>query len=196
MDRVQLKSLAKEQIKGKIWNLLAVMLIIFVITWAASLILGAIPYVGVLIATVAVIPLTVSQMRIYLAIAKEDKKPQIADTFSGYDDFWSAVKVYLLACVYITLWSLLLIIPGIIKAISYSQIFYILAENKGMSARAAINSSKEMMEGHKMDYFILGLSFVGWAIVGMITCGIAYIWVMPYMQATYTNFYNSIKPKA
>ncbi len=196
MDRIQLKSLAKEQIKGKIWNLLAVMLIIYVITWAASLILGRVPYVGALIATVAVIPFSLSLARIYLAVVNEDKKPQIVDAFVGYDDLWSAIKTFLLMYVLLSLWMLLLIVPGIIKALSYSQAYYILAENKGMSAREAINRSKEMMEGHKMDLFILELSFIGWGIVGLITLGVAYIWIMPYMQATYANFYNSIKPKA
>ena len=195
MDRVQLKSMAKEQIKGKIWNLLAVMLIIYVIIWAASLILGMIPYVGALLGAVVVMPMTISLIRIYLAVVNEDKKPQIADAFGGYDDAWSAIKVSLLVTAFTYLWSLLFIVPGIIKYCSYSQAYYILAENKGMSAIEAINRSKAMMEGHKMDFFILGLSFIGWGIVGLITLGVAYIWIMPYMQATYTNFYNSIKPK-
>lgn len=196
MDRIQLKSMAKEQIKGKIWNLLAVMLIVYVIAWAAGLILGKVPYVGALIAVVAVIPFSLSLAKIYLGVVNEDKKPQIVDAFVGYDDLWSAIKTFLLMYVFLYLWSLLLIVPGIIKALSYSQAFYILAENKGMSAREAINRSKAMMEGHKMDLFILELSFIGWGLVCLITFGIASIWVVPYMQATYANFYNSIKTKA
>ena len=101
----------------------------------------------------------------------------------------------LLVAVFTLLWSLLLYIPGIIKAISYSMSFYILAENPEMSAREALNESKKIMHGHKMDYFVLALSFIPWILLVMITFGIAAIWVAPYMQLTITNFYHSIKTK-
>lgn len=71
---------------------------------------------------------------------------------------------------------------------------YILAENKGKAALECINESKSMTNGHKMELFVLGLSFIGWALLGCITFGIAFIWVMPYMNATYANAYNSLKP--
>ena len=70
----------------------------------------------------------------------------------------------------------------------------IVAENKGIGAREAINRSKAMMDGRKMDYFVLGLSFIGWGLLCCITLGIASIWVGPYIQATMVNFYNDIKP--
>ncbi|MBR5539365.1 MAG: DUF975 family protein, partial [Clostridia bacterium] len=70
------------------------------------------------------------------------------------------------------------------------------AENKGIAALDAITQSKNMMEGHKMDYFVLSLSFIGWYFVGSLTFGIAFIWIIPYMSATYVNFYNAIKPVA
>ena len=73
---------------------------------------------------------------------------------------------------------------------------YVLAENKGMSATECINASKEMTNGHKMDLFVLSLSFIGWMMLGSITFGLAYIWVMPYMNATFANAYNSLKPAA
>ena len=71
---------------------------------------------------------------------------------------------------------------------------YILAENKGKPALECINESKAMTEGHKMDLFVLGLSFIGWGLLCAITFGIAGIWVIPYMQATYINAYKSLKP--
>ena len=92
------------------------------------------------------------------------------------------------------LWSLLFIIPGIIKAYSYSMSLYILAENKGKPALECINESMAMTEGHKMDLFVLGLSFIGWGLLCAITFGIAGIWVAPYMEATFANAYNSLKP--
>ncbi len=121
-------------------------------------------------------------------------KPEIKDAFAGFKDFWTAFKTTFLVGLFTALWSLLFYIPGIIKAISYSMSMFIVAENPGISSREAIRRSKEMMHGHKMEYFVLGLSFIGWALLCGITFGIAAIWVIPYMQATLVNFYNNIKP--
>ena len=71
---------------------------------------------------------------------------------------------------------------------------YILAENKGKPALECINESKAMTNGHKMDLFVLGLSFIGWGLLCVITFGIAYIWVGPYMNATFANAYQNLKP--
>ena len=70
---------------------------------------------------------------------------------------------------------------------------YILAENPGMSAMDAIEKSMIMMHGHKMDFFVLGLSFIGWYLLCSVTFGIAGIWVIPYASTTIANFYNKIK---
>lgn len=192
MDRVELKKLAKQQIKGKIGILFLITLIIGLITGAASSIL-AFTGIGTLAVSIIITPaFTLSISRVYLGLAY-GKEPQVADTFSGFDDFWSSFKVSFLSGLFTFLWSLLFVIPGIIKSISYSQAMYILAENKGKPALECINESKAMMDGHKADYFVLNLSFLGWAILGSFTLGILYIWLMPYMNATYINFYNAIK---
>lgn len=104
-----------------------------------------------------------------------------------------AFKVSFFTTLFTFLWSLLLIVPGIIKSFSYAMAMYIWSENKEMGALEAINKSKKMMDGHKMDYFVLGLSFIGWILLGCITLGIALIYVIPYMETTMANFYNSIK---
>ena len=190
MNRAELKSMAKEQIRGNIGILFVVTLVIAAVSGIASALLSLIPVVGSLLAAVIVTPaFSLSLVRVYLALAK-GVKPQAKDAFSGFDDFWSAFKVTFLVGLYTFLWSLLFVIPGIVKGISYSMAMYVLAENKGMSATECINASKEMTNGHKMDLFVLSLSFIGWMILGSITLGIAYIWITPYMQATFTNAYN------
>ena len=90
------------------------------------------------------------------------------------------------------LWSMLFVIPGIIKSIAYSMTFYIIAENPDISATDAIKKSQEIMQGHKMEYFILQLSFIPWLILTSFTFGLAGIYVLPYMAATRANFYKSI----
>lgn len=191
--RAELKSMAKGQIRGNIGILFVISLIVSVISGLASLVLNFIPGGGLLVSIIITPAFTISVLRVYLNLAK-GQKPAAADAFSGFNDFWSAFKVNFLVGIFTFLWSLLLIVPGIIKAISYSQATLIVAENPGISAREAINRSKAMMDGHKTDYFVLGLSFIGWCLLGAITFGIAYIWIIPYMQATLINFYNDLKP--
>lgn len=196
MNRAEIKTMAKQRISGKIGILFLCTIIVAAISFIANLILGLIPFVGSLIASIIVTPaFALSMARIYLDLYKNDKKPDVGEVFSGFDDFWSAFKVTFLSGFFTFLWALLFIVPGIIKAISYSMSMYILAENPGMPALQVISKSKEMMHGHKMDYFVLSLSFIGWLLLVPITCYIAYIWVGPYMETTYVAFYNSIKPQ-
>ena len=194
MDRVALKTKAKAQIKGKIGILFVITLVIGIVSSVASGVLSLIPVVGSFLASIIVTPaFTLSMVRVYLLVIK-DQKPEVKDAFSGFDDFWSAFKVTLLVGLFTFLWSLLFIIPGIVKSISYSMSMFILAENKGKSALECINESKQMTEGHKAELFVLALSFIGWMLLGSITLGIAYIWVIPYMETTFANAYQSLKP--
>ena len=149
---------------------------------------------GAFVVTLIITPaFTLSLIRVYLAVVS-GVKPDAGDAFSGFDDFWSAFKVTFLVGLYIFLWSLLFIIPGIIKSYSYSMSMYILAENKGKRATECIKESQEMTNGHKAELFVLGLSFIGWMFVCILTFGIATIWVQPYMNATFANAYKSLKP--
>ena len=193
MDRAQLKAAAKAQIKGKIGVLFLITLIIGVVSGLLGWILNMIPIVGPIISTIIVTPaFSLSIYRVYLQV-NQDIKPSAMDAFCGFDDFWSAFKLTFLVGFFTFLWSLLFVIPGIIKGISYSMSFYILAENKGKPALECINESKAMTEGHKAELFVLALSFIGWALLCGITFGIAYIWVGPYMNATLTNAYKLLK---
>ena len=194
MNRAELKAAAKQQIKGKIGILFVITLIIAAVSGLASLLLSFIPYVGSLAATVIVTPaFALSMVRVYMMLPF-GKKPVAMDAFSGFDDFWSAFKVTFLVGLFTFLWSLLFVIPGIIKTFSYSMSMYILAENKEKPALECINESKAMTNGHKMELFVLGLSFIGWMLLGSLTLGIAYIWIIPYMETTYVNAYYSLKP--
>lgn len=192
MNRADLKALAKDQIRGKIGVLFLITLIIGAISFAISSILAKIPVLNSVAFALIAPAFSLSLIRVYLNVVKGET-PEVKDAFCGFDDFWAAFKVSFLVGLFTFLWSLLFIVPGIIKGLSYSQSLYILAENKGKPALECIEESKAMTEGHKMDLFVLGLSFLGWALLCCVTLGIAYIWVGPYMQATYTNVYNSLK---
>ena len=189
MDRATLKEAAKSQIKGNIGILFVLSLIIGLVGG----LVGCIPVIGSIASAVVLVPaFSLAMIYIYLNLI-DGVKPEVKDLFAHIQEFWGAFKVTFLVSLFTGLWSMLFFIPGIVKACSYSQAMYILAENPGIGAREAINRSKAMMEGHKMEYFILGLSFIGWAIVGSFTFGILYIWLIPYMNATFANFYANLK---
>ncbi len=113
--------------------------------------------------------------------------------FDGFKYFRKAFITYYLRSIYTILWALLLIIPGIVKSISYSQTLFILSDNKDLSANEAINKSMEMMDGYKWKYFKLQLSFIGWVILGILTLGIGYLWVAPYIYVSNAKFYEDLK---
>ena len=110
--------------------------------------------------------------------------------FRGY---WRNVWAMLLMSVLIVLWSLLLIIPGIIKAFSYSMTQYILHDNPELTASEAIHRSRMMMRGHKFDLFWLYLGFLGWFILCLMTAGIGFIWLAPYVETAKVAFYQEVK---
>ena len=192
MDRAELKAKAKEQINGHILALSLIMVTAVVV----CVFVGCIPVVGVITALLVVIPVfNFSVITVYLKLTQY-MTPELAELFVHFNKFWAAFKVTFLTALFTFLWSLLLVIPGIIKGYSYAMSMYILADNPEMGALEAIERSKAMMNGHKMELFVLHLSFFGWFLLCAVTFGIALLWVVPYVNATMVNFYNSIKNTA
>lgn len=108
------------------------------------------------------------------------------DLFYGLKNFVKSFLVYFLISLYTTLWTLLLIVPGIIKMISYSLALYVANDNPFMSANECITKSRQLMDGHKWKYCKLILSYFGWLLLSVLTFGILLIWVLPRInQATY-----------
>lgn len=119
-----------------------------------------------------------------------DAQPE--DLLSQFDHFGVSLGMSLLQTLYIALWSLLLVVPGIIAALRYAMAPFILLENPDMTANEALTASKHLMEGHKMELFLLNLSFIGWMLLGALTFGIGSLFVNPYMNAAYAAFYREI----
>jgi uncharacterized membrane protein len=151
-----------------------------------------------------------------ISLGTEDKVEQL---FQGFKRYSTATAAYLLILLFIVLWTLLLIIPGIIAALSYSMTFYIIADNPSINAMDAIKKSKQMMDGYKWKLFRLYLRFLGWVflyIISIIAIGslfdgglglaiilflfiamilgiIGYMWLFPYMLISFAKFYDDIK---
>jgi len=183
-----LMSSARETLKGK-WR---VPIKVTVIYFLISMLLRVIPIIGPIISIAITGPLAIGLVIYFLSFSRS-QDPSYRKMFEGFDMWWRYFKAYFLVGIYILLWILLLIIPGIIAAYSYSQTFYILAEDKNISIDDAIMKSKKMMMGNKMKLFLLGLRFIGWVFLCILTFGIGFIWLVPYIQVTMAKFYDDVK---
>lgn len=113
--------------------------------------------------------------------------------FDGFSDYVRIFLAMLLKSIYILLWALLLIIPGLIKEYSYAMTEFILKDNPDMSGEEAICESMRLMQGHKMQLFLLDLSLIGWLILSILTLGIGMLFLYPYRCTAYAHFYEDLK---
>jgi uncharacterized membrane protein len=179
---------ARESLAGK-WGQAIGVLVVYMLMMIA---IQIIPMAGAIISLLIGGPMAIGLATFSLALARNEDA-NINQLFEGFNKFGLALAAYFLMFVFIILWMLLLIIPGIIAAISYSMTFYIIADEESMDAMEAIDKSKAMMDGYKWKYFCLGLRFLGWALLCVLTLGIGFLWLMPYMQVTNAKFYEDVK---
>lgn len=134
----------------------------------------------------------VGYTRFNLDLVDRRKEPEIGTLF-GYFRYWKTTSAArLLQALYVFLWSLLFIIPGIIAGFNYAMTSYILAENPELTASEAIEQSKAMMYGHRWRLFCLKFSFIGWDLLCALTLGIGNLWLSPYKQAAKAAFYRDV----
>ena len=131
---------------------------------------------------------------VYLLKQYHHQETRIGDLFSQFFRFGTGFAQQFLIGLYTFLWTLLFIIPGIIKAFSYSMTPFILADDPNLTANQAITRSRELMDGHKWQLFVLSLTFIGWEILGVLCFGIGLLWVTPYKNAAYAAFYRQLVP--
>ena len=177
-----------EQLRKSYWMVFLVTLIVSLVPTATSVAIIGLLLVG---------PFAVGQA-IYLIdmieTGSDGKKLELViDGFKR--SFVNSFIAILLTRIFTMLWSLLFIIPGIIKAYAYSMTPYIIADNPEIDAMKAIEMSQEMMKGHKMELFFLHLSFIGWYILTIFTFGIGMFFLMPYVQTSVANFYVELRGK-
>ena len=185
-----IRSLARETLSGNWLNAVLAYLIILGITSVVSTL-----QVVVLLAAG---PLTYGLYLYYIIMVREKAGDFNllfkAFSFSGKNLglFGKTLGIYLLMNLYIFLWMLLLIVPGIIAAYSYRMVFYLLIDNPEIGVSEALRKSKEMMYGYKSKLFCLDLSFIGWWFLCILTFGIGILWLSPYMLTSQTIFYEEL----
>lgn len=134
-------------------------------------------------------PMTLGYAMFAISIFR-NRETTPAEVFYGFERFGKAFGLYVVMSVFVILWSLLLIVPGIIAALRYSMSFYVLADNPDIKILDAINESKRIMNGNKWKFFCLNLTFIGWGLLCILTCGIGYLWLAPYMEVSFIAFYD------
>lgn len=199
MNRFEIKSKAKASLKGKYGDAIILMVISFGITFGVGFVIGLLGLgenTTELIINIVSIVISglfgFGTLSYYLKISRNEPVTY-KELFNKTSMFLPYLVITFLTGLFTVLWGLLFIIPGIIAALSYSLVYYIKLDNPELSAMDAIAKSKQMMRGHKGEFCLLCLSFLGWIILGVFTLGILYLWLEPYMQVTYANFYNSLR---
>ena len=188
LDNKSIRAEARNRLSGNWGQPIGVFAIYLLIT----VVLQNIPFIGPIALIFITGPLALGLAIYFLNFLKDDES-NLNQLFEGFKNYGGVLVTYLLYSIYILLWTLLFIIPGIIAQMKYSQVWFIMAEDSEISGNDALMKSKKMMDGFKMQYFLLALSFFGWILLAMLTCGIGLLWVIPYMQTSYAKFYEALK---
>ena len=154
--------------------------------------INAIPGIGSVASLVLTGPLYLGLV-ITMSKILNDEPAEVANVFDGFKNFLNSFVLYVVNTLFVLLWSLLFIIPGIIKSYSYAMSYYILKDNPNMSGDEARKASIEMMKGHKWELFCLEFSYIGWMLLSILTFGILTLWVNPYMEVAKVAFYENLK---
>lgn len=196
MNRVEIKNFAKEKLSGNLGSIWKILIIALGISLATGIVFGILfnnmdadildSLLGILM-----MPLGIGTTAFFVSLI-ENENFEAKDLFKYYHDFVKIIGVTILMGLIVMLGYICFIIPGIILTLSYSLVPIILIKKPELGIVETLKYSREKMQGHKLDAFVLGLSFIGWAILGTLTFGILYIWLYPYMQLTFTKFYLNI----
>jgi uncharacterized membrane protein len=189
-----LMSAARESLRGK-WGIAILTFFIYTLLTTAT---GSMRPHGSFLTVSSVITLLIAGplalgAAIFSLTISRGKEPLLEQIFQGFNNFSTAFITYLLVLVYVLLWTLLLIVPGIIAALGYSMTFYILADDPGIKPQDALKKSKSMMDGYKLKLFYLCLRFFLLALLCILTLGIGFLWLIPFIHVTMAKFYDDIR---
>ena len=206
MNRQEIKEEAKAKIKGNIWNILWPLLVIGVLGGIISTVFGgnqtySSDSVNVTVSFGSTISgiigafLSAGYIKYILTFVRTGKfnTDEIINTIK---EKWLHILVAeILVGLIVGLCSILFVIPGIIMALAYAFVMYLIVDKDYAVGPDALKASREMMKGYKWDYFVFGLSFISWIILGVFTFGILYIWLIPYMQVASALYYERLTAK-
>ena len=157
-----------------------------------GIVIQIIPVIGYFIAMAISGPLSFG-IAFYILTLSRGGEPKLENLAEGFYNFARAASAYFLKLIFIIGWSLLLIVPGIIAAYSYALTYFILVDEPALGALAAITKSKQMMKGNKWKLVCMNFRFIGWALLCVLTVGLGFLWLIPYMMTSMAKFYDDVK---
>ena len=138
-------------------------------------------------------PIMFGLYKSFLIATRTKEDINFNNAFDGFKNFGQTFLLGLMQSIFVMLWSLLFIIPGIVKTYAYSMAYYIMADHPEYTWKQCLDESQKMTKGYKWQLFCLDFSFIGWIIVGALCLGIGTLWVTPYQYAARTEFYHALK---
>lgn len=183
----ELRAQAWSALSGK-WGMVVVATLVYMVICG---VISLIPYVSSIAALLVSLPLAYGFTIMLLNVVR-GRDVELNTLGEGFKDCGRILGTMLLSSVYQFLWMLLLIIPGVIKGYSYALTPYLLKDHPELKFNAAIEESMRLMSGNKMRLFLLDLSFIGWFLLGLITFGIAFLWITPYWNTARAAFYEDL----
>lgn len=183
----ELRAQAWSALSGK-WGMAVVATLVY---FVISGVLSCIPFISYIAVLLVSLPLAYGFTIMLLNVVR-GSDVQLDTMGEGFKDYGRILGTMLLSSVYQFLWMLLLIIPGIIKGYSYALTPYLLKDHPELKFNAAIEESMRLMSGNKMRLFLLDLSFIGWFLLGLITFGIAFLWITPYWNTARAAFFEDL----
>lgn len=192
ISRAAIKANAKAQLGNNLFG--NTWLMALVVGLVYSVIMGAagMTYAGII---VLVGPMGVGLASVFLSLARGDGEVRLERMFTdGFSQqFGRNLLLGFLRGLFTALWSMLFVVPGIVKHYAYSMSFYVAADHPEYTWNQCMDASKRMTAGHKGELFVLDLSFIGWFFVGGLCLGVGSLWVMPYYNASWANYYEALK---
>lgn len=192
--RTELKAAAKDRLRGR-WGRVGLAYLVLYLSYMVALVMvSRMRFASHMASLILTGPITLGGAIYALAVSRGDP-PRFGAIFDGFEYFWKSVGLHLWRSLWILLWMLLLVVPGIIKAISYSMSFFIMADDPVIGVREALVRSKAITYGYRKDLFVLGISFIGWALLSALSLGVGFFWLVPYVYVTYANAYAALRDR-
>jgi len=191
MTNYEIRAKARQDLGSQIFSnqWMIALVVCLLASVLSSLAASVVPILGALLITG---PLMAGMASFFLAYARKDGDAKIETLFNGFSDFGQTFLIGLMMSLFTFLWSLLFVIPGIVKSYAYSMAYYIKKDNPSYSWQECMDESQRMMQGKKWQLFCLDLSFIGWLVLGALCLGVGTLWVAPYMESARANFYASM----
>ena len=198
MDHRLIRQNARYIISGKLFEIWIPLLLIELITLPFSIVILKIAEAGsdlekilTIISSLLLMPLTIGSYEYFLDIVRGNNK-SIKSLFAYFDRFGTILLAIIIMSILITIGSIIFIIPGVILALMYSQIYYVIVDNKDYGALESLKESRTLMAGYKWDYLVFNFKFIGWILLTIFTFGIAGIYVIPYIIIAQAKYYDNL----